>query len=163
MQRPISFALVHASVTFHKQRSHKRVKKNRSRNFFPRSPTRFSELALSHFSTNQWKKSAALVNRKIPRAISVSGLGFTGFRERSMHTPYWVMSKFRERQFFTGLYVFASLVKGKIPRAPIGLPGPKSAELAEFSFRSRTRIPRATKFLLVCGANVWVWKCDPYL
>ena len=51
--------------------------------------------------------------------------------------------------------VLVALVKLKIPRAVIGLPGPKSAEHAEFSFRSRTQIPRATKFSLVCGAKMF--------
>ena len=66
------------------------------------------------------------------------------FRERQ--------NEFRERQFFTGLCVFAALVKENIPRAAIGLPGQNLAEQAEFSFRSRTQIPRAPKFSLVCGA-----------
>ena len=104
------------------------------------------------------------------RANSVSDLGSSDFRGRSRNSlqEYSVlfggsqsaMNEFRERH-------------EQIPRAPnfhsfvrfgrsrnfvkmekFGLPGPKSAEQAEFSFRSRTQIPRAIKFSLVCGAVI---------
>ena len=138
--------------------------KNRSRNFFrERLPDSGSgALVISHKrvkicnrSRNGWfvreRIQWASWELKIPRTISPGPVREQLQKRLALRDS---ASGIPRAQIFTGLCVFAALVKGKIPRAAIGLPGRNSAEQADFSFRSRTQIPRATKFSLICRAHM---------